>query len=178
MEKRTVLKGALVTALAITAGHAQTFEIKGIYVDKPVNCDQIKAVGYTVGSFSGACERGDRIWPVNASFLDGKSVVMITQSEDRIVMSVQVRNFPFTDALDALSVKYGKPSIKNSVIQNRMGASFEQIEATWKDGAEELYLAKHGSELNKPILILTGSESGRDALKQNQQKAQKGAGNL
>jgi len=159
---------------------AAPLEIKGFQVDAPVDCAKINEVGAEVGPSPKplSCESGKPFWSISGPFLDGHSVITFVQSQDRVLLSVGVSRIKFDDTLNALTVKYGPPTVKNSVIQNRMGASFDQVEATWRDGASLLTLLKHGSTIDNPVLRLTGAELVKDVAKRNQEKAQKGAGNL
>lgn len=167
-------------ALLALPSLAVPLEIKGFQVDTPVDCAKINEVGAEVGPSPKplSCESGKPFWSISGPFLDGYSVITFVQSQDRVLLSVGVSRIKFTDTLNALTVKYGPPTVKNSVIQNRMGASFDQVEASWKDGATALTLMKHGSTIDSPVLRLTGSELAKDSAKRSQEKAIKGAGNL
>lgn len=170
----------LVFAFLTLPSMANPLEIKGFQVDKPVDCQKINEVGQEFGPYAKAlsCESGKPFWSISGSFLDGYSVFTFSQSKERVLLSVSVGRIKFEDTLNALTVKYGPPTVKNSVIQNRMGASFDQVEATWKDGALLLALLKHSSTIDNPVLRLTGAELLKEVAKRSQEKAQKGAGNL
>jgi hypothetical protein len=130
--------------------------IKGIYVDKVVDCEYLKSLDTRKGNFYNACEEGKELWFHEISFLDKKAALWITQDEDSYVTSVSVRKFNFNDCLLALTNKFGEPEIVESVTKNRMGASFNQIEAIWKEDNLILKLTKHYLRINEPSLSLYG----------------------
>jgi hypothetical protein len=144
--------------LTITSLKALAFDIKGIEVDKPTDCARIKSLEIRQGTFFPACENGRDKWFVQISFLSGKAEMALHQSPDRILLSILISNFNFNEALDALSGKWGSPQIIKSTVQNRYGASFEQIEATWRDGDAIMKLHKHSARIDSPSLFIIGKE--------------------
>lgn len=137
-------------------------EIKGIEVDKPANCAHIAGLEQRKGTFLDSCNAKRKSWFTRISFLDGQTDMWVTQSLDGIVLTVALSGFDFDLAFTSLTSKFGKPEILNSTIQNRMGAKFDQIDATWRDGEKLLQLSKHGTEIGKSFLVLKGSESTKE----------------
>lgn len=166
----------VVAALVLHSAHA--LDIKGIEVDKPTDCATIKALEIRQGRFFEACETGKNTWMHEVSFLSGKATMFFTQSVDRILLSTHVVGFKFEEALDALTIKYGPPKLEESVVQNRMGAQFKQVEATWEKGPIALILRRHSSRLNEPSLTLLGEQAMKEQELKRQERAQKGAGNI
>lgn len=177
MRKTFVAALALVSTCSVNA-----LEIKGLKIGQPVDCASIKALETRSGTFSDACNNGRPSWYTETEFLNGKAMLRLTQSPDRVLLSVAVGEsvgFNFEEALDALTVKFGAPTlIDKSVIQNRMGASFDQIEATWVDGDETLVLRKHGASIGRPYLLYSGKKAAEEAKWERAEKAKKAAGNL
>lgn len=132
--------------------------IKGIEIDKKADCLHIKSLDVRVGTFYESCKNLKSTWYHEISFLESKAEMNITQNSSGIVTSVAVYKFNFDKALNSFENKLGKPKITKSVIQNRFGAEFEQIEATWHDGNIILSLKKHSGKVNESVLILYGQE--------------------
>lgn len=160
------------------AGAASAFDIKGVTVDKPADCKQLRTLGIPLGRTVTPCEEGVKLWQIPISFLDGNASMVVAQSEARRILSLYVTDFDFALGLQAFTTKYGQPKIVHSVIQNRAGASFDQIEATWQDGAQTLYMAKHSSRIGRSQLILTGAEHEADVGAKQKDKASKALGNM
>lgn len=174
---RMLRKLILIVSLA-GIGQAHALDIKGIRVDAPADCAAIRALEVRQGNFFQSCESGRETWMHRISFLSGQSTLFVRQSIDKVVLSLSVTEFDFHEALDALTIKYGKPTIENSVIQNRMGASFEQTKAHWVQGQLVLSLSKHGSKIDSPMLMLTGEQAVKESQLRRQERATKGAGNI
>lgn len=169
-------------ALALTAGTAQCLELKGLRVDQQVDCAAVKVLETRTGTFSDACNNGRPEWYVETNFLSGKAMLRLTQSADRTLLTIsigEVSTFNFEEALDALTVKFSSPqSVVKSTIQNRMGASFDQVEAIWIEGDEKLVLRKHGASIGRPWLMYMGKRAGEEANKQRVDRAKTAAGNI
>ena len=168
----------LLFALLLAATPARALDIKGLEVDKPVNCAQINALEIRQGTLAPSCENGMERWFKEISFLSGKANMSLMQSPERVLLHVLVINFKFDEALDALTLKWGKPRIETSVIQNRAGASFDQVEATWTDGEITLRLRRHGNRIDNPTLSLIGAEAIKHRRKQSVDKALRNQDNL
>lgn len=174
----------LVTGLVFASVCLSTFalEIKGLKVDQPVDCVAIKALETRSGTFFDACTAGRSSWYTEVQFLNGKALLHLSQSQDKVLLSVTISelgSFNFADVLDALTVKFGSPtSLEKSVIQNRMGASFDQIETRWVDGDEKIVLTKHGATIGRSSLLYFGKEAGEEMKRERVEKAKKAAGNL
>jgi len=178
----TVKHAAVALALAATSGLAASLDIKGLKVDQAVDCVAIKALETRTGTFSDACNNGRTEWYTETDFLNGKAMLRLTQSADRTLLSVSVgeaSSFDFEVAMDALTIKFGTPlSTTKSSIQNRMGASFEQMEAIWIDGDQRIILRRHGTSIGRPSLIYFGKRAGDDVNNERSERAKKAAGNI
>ncbi|MFK4705990.1 hypothetical protein ABIC83_002829 [Roseateles asaccharophilus] len=177
------MKKLISTALLVLASFsAAALDIKGLKVDKPVDCEAIKKLETRSGDFFEACKKGNARWYIQADFLNGKALLRLMQSPDRMLTTVAVGDFggfSFDEALDALKVKFGPPtSFQSSWISNRMGAQFQQMEATWVDGAERLVLTRHGAEIDKPSLVYTGARAAEQSKRERDEQAKKAAGNI
>ena len=76
------------------------------------------------------------------SAVDSVAVTLFTPSFDRVV--------------GALTERYGKPSnTETSVVQNRAGASFDQVEVTWKIGDSHLVVNKRSSTIDEMSVSLS-----------------------
>jgi hypothetical protein len=175
---------SLIVFLAATVFlvQANALDIKGLKVDQPVDCAAIMALETRSGTFSDACGTGQPYWYTETIFLNGRTMLRLAQSQDRILTSVTVGatgTFNFNEVLDALTLKYGQPtSIVSSVVRNRMGANFDQTIAKWADGPETITLSRHGLAIGKPLLVYTGQRAGEEAKRERAEKAQKAASNL
>jgi hypothetical protein len=59
-----------------------------------------------------------------------------------------------------------------------MGASFDQLEATWTEGDKTLSIRRHGGKVNSPRLLFKGSRAIEDFKNQKIEGAKKNAGNV
>lgn len=157
-------------ALAVTA-HAEPITLKGLapgmtkaeleaaYTGFTSSCMKPKSApsgtevcGYTTGkrslvdiraldTFGGV--RVDR-WVAILNDDVAKSIVVNLASDD------------FERVVAALTERWGKPeSEKNSVVQNRMGATFDQIETTWKSEGSVLVAKKRRGKVDEMGLYLS-----------------------
>lgn len=77
---------------------------------------------------------------------------------------------------EALSERWGKPvSRKAGTVKNRMGAEFDQIEATWTRDGSVLRAAKRGSKVDEGSLMLTTSRSMQSRDQERKDAAKKAA---
>lgn len=152
-------------------------DIKGLEVDKPVDCDQISALETRTGTFFPACKQGKEMWHHEVSFLSSKARMIFRQAEG-ILLSVSVSNFQFEEALDALTTKFGQPHIERSTVGNAMGATFEQVVATWTGGATSIRLHKHGSKLNQPWIIMSGAKALERFRQSEAEKTKRNSANI
>jgi hypothetical protein len=183
IEEKIIMKTLItILAFALACSSAFALDIKGLKVDQPVDCVAIKAMEMRSGTFADTCTAGGSPWYTETQFLNGKAMMRLSQSPEKALLSVAIGDygsFNFNDALDALTVKFGPPtSLEKSTIQNRMGASFDQIEATWVDGDEKIVLSKHGTTINRPFLMYYGKKAGENLERERAEKAKKAAGNL
>ena len=163
------MKKLTLILIAITASKLAKadLDIKGIEVDKPANCQYISSLEVRQGTFVDSCSAKRKNWMSRISFLNGQSDIFFTQTSEGVIQSVLVSSFDFNFALTSLEAKFGKPEILNTAIQNRMGAKFDQVEAIWRDGEKTLSLSRHGVEIGKPVLILSGAESSKEIKSKN-----------
>jgi hypothetical protein len=167
-----------ILAIALACSAAWSLEIKGVEVDAPADCLYIRSLEQRPGKFFEACEARKEYWITEVSFLTGRSPMIVKQDPSGVVTSVYVSGFIFQEALDALTIKFGEPSIETSLIQNRLGATFEQKEARWLRGEKSLVLKRHSSRLDSPSLMLSGRLLGQQATEKRIERATKGADNI
>jgi hypothetical protein len=174
---------AIVLALIAPVISAQTLEIKGVEVDKPIDCAYIRSLEQRPGTFAPSCENGFNGFATDVSFLDGQARMYTYQAGGHVtaLLVTQVSNgktLEFQSALDALQVKFGKPVVERTVIKNRAGAEFEQVLATWVSGDVRLELKKHGGRIDSPSLWLSGRRLMEFERERREQAAKKNSGNL
>jgi len=164
------------SALMLAAAPALAFDIKGIEVGKSDACERFNQLPST--AHRGTCGVGSVAFR-QVPFLSGTSRLAVSMNNDGLVVSVLVESFDFEEALEALTAKFGKPEIEESVVHNRMGAAFKQVRATWKSETELLYLVKHYDKINEPVLYLRENRlADLDYDKRREEKAAKNAANL
>lgn len=130
-----------------------------------------------------ACNSGREQWFVEVEIIAGKSLMMLTQSPERVLVSVSfsggTKSFSYQDAVGALAAKYGPATEgKDSIITNRMNASFEQQVSTWVDGDQKIQVSKHGGTIGTPTILYFGKQAIEDSARKSAEKAKKAAGNL
>ena len=165
------------TLLAATTA-ASALELKGLKVGQPVDCPIIKAMETRSGTFYNGCVNGVPSFATEVQFLNVKTLMMVGQSPERVLTFVSMSGIDFETALDALTLKFGAPKLERSVIQNRMGASFDQVEATWTDGDERMVLSKHGGSIGRTSLIYLGKEAVAEGQRVRAEKAKAAASSL
>jgi hypothetical protein len=164
----------LCVAAALSMSQAYALDIKGVTVGEKANCEQIRALEVRPGNFFKSCESLQPLFIHRISFLNGQAMMGVRQSPEGIVSAVSVSEFSFDDALEALTQKFGSPRVTNSVVQNAMGAQFDQVSAVWEDDVAILRLKRHGSKLGEPSLILVSKET----INNMSQERSKASGNI
>lgn len=92
---------------------------------------------------------------------------------------VRMENVRFGSVLAGLNEKFGEPAkVENSSIQNRAGASFDQVEATWKGSSAELTLRKRAGSIDVMSMDLAGTEFAADLEAQKKDRAKASAKDL
>lgn len=164
----------LAAALCFAAIPSQALEIKGISVNEKADCERIRQLELRPGTFAKSCESLVPMWMHQVAFLRGEATLGVKQQGDGVVTAVLVSHFDFDEALEAFTLKYGKPKLSVSTIQNRMGAKFEQVSAVWEDETSILMLKRHGAKIDEPSLGLMSKK----AIDGNAQERVKSAGNI
>lgn len=147
----------------------EEIQIKGISVDKVINCENIKSISNENSRVYASCLNvKEKQFYFKTSFLDKPTNIYISVNDERVVSAVLISKFDFAKALSSLEAKYGPAYIETSIIQNRMGASFDQKIATWSRDKTVLQIKLHGSKLNESSLFLGGQaaiDHGREVAK-------------
>jgi hypothetical protein len=86
-------------------------------------------------------------------------------------ISLRLSTSKFLPVSTALSEKYGSPAIEKSTVQNRMGATFDQEEHTWKDGDDRLVARKRGSKLDLMEVTLSSESATRQDAEEAKARA-------
>lgn len=168
---------SLVFSVSVVAQSGTTkvpLEIKGVFVDKPTDCPQIRALETRSGTFAPSCENGyTKGFYQEVSFLDGVSEMTFYQNDARVLVNINVQRFNYDKALTSLTSKFGAPKTTNEQIQNRMGAQFMKTSSIWTNNGQTLLLMNHCAKLDNPCLSLSGRE-----FKKSIEKANAPSGNL
>lgn len=119
---------------------------------------------------------GDNFGPL-ATFA-GVKATYITHLKGDLVHTVTVALAPddFETAVAAVTERYGKPaSRRESVISNRMGAKFDQVEVRWVVQDTALYGAKRAGKIDTSSFHLTSKTMSEERDKARKDAAKKGA---
>jgi hypothetical protein len=85
----------------------------------------------------------------------------------------------FDSLLDIFKTKYGSPlNIKNSTLQNRMGAKFAQTEVMWENGNRFILLDRYSNNLEKGLCLFTSVTKINDDLKEGKLRNREAADKL
>lgn len=133
----------LAAIAVVTSSHA--LEIKGIEIDKPTDCSHVGDIS-NYDSWQ-ACKGDAPNFVVHTSFLDRKVNILVTRADQKVVTSLYLEGFDFAMAESAFTEKYGRPKATNSVLQNAMGAKFQQRELLWENGNAVLIVRRHGPKV-------------------------------
>jgi hypothetical protein len=148
----------LLLCIAITlTTSANALDIKGIKADAPIDCQAMNKAGTPLIQGTDFCNHASTLYMVDAPFLSGIAKMTVSTNADKVVESVHVFNFSYSEATAALTEKFGTPTIMTSVIQNGVGAKFDQEIREWAKGSVTMRLQRHGSKINEPRLTLTGA---------------------
>lgn len=70
-------------------------------------------------------------------------------------ITIKLQNSKWSSVSDALIAKFGPPESEiKSVVQNRYGANFDQLELIWTDGKDVLSLTKIGADVDSMRVFL------------------------
>lgn len=158
----------------LLASSQQQLEIKGVRVNHLADCQYISSLETRTGTLAKSCENKVPGFFTQITFLDGTSSMYIKQDQNSIITDILVSKFSFSQAYDAFVIKYGNGKKKESIVQNKMGATFDQVEVVWEDENSYLTLSKHGSRLDEPLLYLTSKK----AMKDHADRRKEAAGNI
>jgi hypothetical protein len=156
----------LATLLTLSACTGYALDLKGIQADAPADCPYIKSLEQRQGRFSDSCANGIPEWITHVSFLGGTSPMGLGQDPEGNITEVFIFKFSFPEAALALTEKFGPAKTEESVIQNRLGAKFEQQTLTWEDEKSTLKLSRHGSRIGEPALALTSKRHRAQRIEQ------------
>lgn len=76
------------------------------------------------------------------------------------IMAESNRN-AFSSVVDALTSKYGKPTISTDEVQNKMGASFTQTTALWSNANQSLLAQDRFAKIDDMVIIVTDERLGK-----------------
>ena len=94
-----------------------------------------------------------------------------------VLISISPQNF--NDLLDALSLKYGKPhKLNHTIIQNRMGATFDDSEAKWIGNSANITLKKYSGSIDRGYVSLASHAYVEASIKERSEKRGKAASDL
>jgi hypothetical protein len=94
-------------------------------------------------------------------------------------ISVTLNNQAFQQIFQAIREKYGTESkLTNSTTQNRAGAAFDQIEATWTKDGRILTVKKRSGKIDQMDVTLTSTEELERAAEGMKEQAKKSAKDL
>ncbi len=116
-----------------------------------------------------------------ASLYDGK----VTKTAMRFIgeklgrIEVTTATYNFLDLNEALVKKYGAPSrTEESVVKNKLGASFVNVQSYWERDDVELRFSKFGSSLNEAFLTITTGTYTKEIDRRRKSRIEAGAANL
>lgn len=128
---------------------------------------------------------GRRYNPVTIATLDsiaGAPVDMwlITMRGGEVAtIYVQVLNRHFERVIAALKERFGPPTKQeDGQVQNRMGATFDQKELTWRSEGGVLSVKKRGGKIDTMSLMLTSEAKLSESHEQKKERAKTDAGDL
>lgn len=115
------------------------------------------------------------LWPIVKETIAGapaKDVILFVV--DRKVSIIRVGFSPgdFDQILDAMTEKYGQPSLKESDLATRLGAVYTNRTATWVTADARLVLSKYQGKVSEGALSIFD----KDALDQATQRRDEQAG--
>lgn len=125
---------------------------------------------------------GSSTRPLSLATLAGAQVKSWVMLMSNGALSMVMARFPaseFDGVVAALTEKYGRPkSIEKTSVQNRMGASFPQIEITWRQDGTTLVAKKLDLNIETMSVQLTSDESAARAVEDAKARAKKNANDL
>jgi hypothetical protein len=145
----------LFTSLSFSA---YGFDFKGVVLGGEATPEYIKeklGVDCGEGAYGTQVCNGDVTIALEAATMN--LVISKTGHVQRIVLSLSPDSFDIVSL--ELSKKFGRPKISTSVVQNRMGAKYKQIELTWssKLGGSVIY-SKYPVSLERSYLSFRTKE--------------------
>lgn len=93
-------------------------------------------------------------------------------------VNVTMKNGDFDHVLAALTEKWGKPKSEASTVHNRMGASFDQLVATWTDQGNMLRARKRAGSLDEMAVNMTTVEAMQQRKREADNQAKDAAKDL
>lgn len=121
------------------------------------------------------------LWPIVKETIAGapaKDVILFIV--DRRVSIIRVGFSPedFDQVLDAMTEKYGQPTIKDSDLTTRVGAVYKNREATWSTSDARLILSKYRGKVTEGALSIYDKDAFERAIQRRSEQAEGNANDL
>ena len=141
-------------AVGVTSTYA--YDFKGVELGAPATPEQLQSK-LNIKCGAGGGSRKAQICNGHVTIAEESADLNLVIGESGIVERMWFKGLrpeSFTYVAPQLINKFGKPTkIEQGVIQNRMGASFEQVEYTWIDkNGNMVYYSKYAGSTNSSYL--------------------------
>lgn len=146
-----------ILAFMFISSSAFGFDFKGIELGKVSSYEKVS------NTLSIQCHDEDsgKVWCIGDNTIVGyKAKVVITLNVEKVVENISIKFNPenFENIANSLTKKFGKPNIKNSIISNAMGATFNQVDMSWKDNISYMRLQKYSGSITEGSLWMVTNE--------------------
>lgn len=135
--------------ISLGSNNAAAFDFKGLHIGSNTSAAQVyQYLGIN-------CDRHNAgeefICSGYTTIADVKSFILVRVGADSIckVISLTFDAEEFSKVESSLIHKFGKPKSENSIVQNKMGASFNQTRHLWKKDGNELIAEKFGNTIDR-----------------------------
>jgi hypothetical protein len=161
-----------VAALALAlSGPVMALDLKGIEIDKPLDCERIKAGGTVLGGpCSARADSGPTIWMTTLVGTKAGISIVVDPSTHDVEFAGSTSRFEFADVRSALTAKFGEPKCAETPVTNGYGAKFVRTVCRWEDATTALMLATNMHKLGDTSLVLA-SRRAEEAKVQAHDKA-------
>lgn len=197
MIRATALMALALAAPIMASAQVPPLEIKGVKLDSPISefkarfpgascrADGSACSAFPTDSMAAACKGIDAQCrkAVMDQFMFGPasaSMFFAMVRDGRIgALSVIVSSADVDAVVDAMTQKYGKPSSdKTGVLQNRMGASFDNREVLWNRPDGQISVTKRSADIDTGAVTMMTASYISASPKDRQEKAKAAAKGL
>ncbi|WP_027142925.1 hypothetical protein [Mesorhizobium sp. WSM3626] len=158
--KQVMFAFAFATVVTVSVAHAgedNRFDFKGVVLGEVATPEFIKR---KLGADCGAGANGVQVCNGGVTIAQAPAAMnLVIGKTGRVVrILLQFNSDDYANVEQALSAKFGAPTVHRSVIQNGSGAQFDQIQSYWGDDEASVTLHRYAGTVRQSLVYFSTAE--------------------